>query len=262
MPAPPPPLSFSHLLYPPFSLPILFLIFFFFLAYTHSARALSLSRGVMLLLFQWETVALPLEYAHSSLSETRRHRLCRFSAFHRLNFGPLISISPPCSSCAFNLRVNKALLSPASLRRERKTTERERRERRGYRKLGARYSISFYAPSSPSLFQLPYTTSNQSKRSLARWISSSSKTQPFRFSDAAPSLAQQLLFFFFVQRYRLPAKKGSAFFSICCCAGRPKDNKSNSSSATTFICISTGCAESGPARPSLFFFLSFSPAFV
>ena len=259
MPAPPPPLSFSHLLYPPFSLPILFLIFFFFLAYTHSARALSLSlsRGDVIVVSVGDGRIATRIRSQLSLSETRRHRLCRFSAFHRLNFGPLISISPPCSSCAFNLRVNKALLSPASLRRERKTTERERRERRGYRKLGARYSISFYAPSSPSLFQLPYTTSNQSKRSLARWISSSSKTQPFRFSDAAPSLAQQLLFFFFVQRYRLPAKKGSAFFSICCCAGRPKDNKSNSSSATTFICISTGCAESGPARPSLFFFLSF-----
>ena len=231
--------------------------FFLFGLYPLRTRSLSLSRGDVIVVSVGDGRIATRIRSQLSLSETRRHRLCRFSAFHRLNFGPLISISPPCSSCAFNLRVNKALLSPASLRRERKTTERERRERRGYRKLGARYSISFYAPSSPSLFQLPYTTSNQSKRSLARWISSSSKTQPFRFSDAAPSLAQQLLFFFFVQRYRLPAKKGSAFFSICCCAGRPKDNKSNSSSATTFICISTGCAESGPARPSLFFFLSF-----
>ena len=45
--------------------------FFLFGLYPLRTRSLSLSRGVMLLLFQWETVALPLEYAHSSLS--RRH---------------------------------------------------------------------------------------------------------------------------------------------------------------------------------------------
>ena len=106
--------------------------FFLFLAYTHSARALSLSlsRGDVIVVSVGDGRIATRIRSQLSLSETRRHRLCRFSAFHRLNFGPLISISPPCSSCAFNLRVNKALLSPASLRRERKTTEREREKRK------------------------------------------------------------------------------------------------------------------------------------
>ena len=108
-----------------------FLFFFSFWPIpTPHALSLSLSRGDVIVVSVGDGRIATRIRSQLSLSETRRHRLCRFSAFHRLNFGPLISISPPCSSCAFNLRVNKALLSPASLRRERKTTEREREKRK------------------------------------------------------------------------------------------------------------------------------------